>query len=210
MEVRIWKTFYHKNLSDVLSRTNYDIPRAFILCQENVMEKGKITYLPVYMTMFLIPQKQREVYLESTKESAAVTCHAPLPSLDAEYKETEYKEVEMSEGERLFYKEFVLEDYQTEPIWKIIYDVINEKYGQGKHIITTFCAAKYLGWTRKVPSYKEAMKIFGEVVGKESNYYTQKSNFIERNLDDVRREEISIKEVELKEKLRSYHKKKNI
>ena len=33
--------------------TEYDIPEAFVLYNDNVRVEGKVVYLPVYMTMFL-------------------------------------------------------------------------------------------------------------------------------------------------------------
>jgi len=54
IEVKSGKDYArHNALSNVLSNPEYDIPRAIVLCQENVKVQGKITYLPVYMAMFL-------------------------------------------------------------------------------------------------------------------------------------------------------------
>jgi len=39
---------------------DYDIPRAIVLCQDNIRTKGKIVYLPIYMTMFLKRQQPDE------------------------------------------------------------------------------------------------------------------------------------------------------
>jgi len=54
IEVKSGKNYArHNALSNVLSNVEYDISRAFVLCQDNVGTKGKITYLPIYMAMFI-------------------------------------------------------------------------------------------------------------------------------------------------------------
>ena len=37
----------------VVSSTTYQIPKAYVLCNDNVKKVGKITYLPIYMLMFI-------------------------------------------------------------------------------------------------------------------------------------------------------------
>lgn len=50
----------HKALDNVLSVDEWNIPKAYVLCNGNIEKKDKITYLPWYMVMFLkkeiIPQ----------------------------------------------------------------------------------------------------------------------------------------------------------
>ena len=48
----------HKALSNVLSSTAYKIQKGYVLCNDNVKQVGKVTYLPIYMTMF-IQKEQR-------------------------------------------------------------------------------------------------------------------------------------------------------
>ena len=43
----------HKALTNVVSSTTYQIPKAYVLCNDNVKKVGKITYLPIYMLMFI-------------------------------------------------------------------------------------------------------------------------------------------------------------
>jgi len=61
IEVKSGKDYArHNALSNVLSNVDYDIPRAFVLCQDNIRTKGKIVYFPIYMTMFLKNQQPDE------------------------------------------------------------------------------------------------------------------------------------------------------
>ena len=43
----------HNALSNVLADTNYQIEEAFVLNNENLERIGRITYLPIYMVMFM-------------------------------------------------------------------------------------------------------------------------------------------------------------
>jgi hypothetical protein len=43
----------HSALSNVLSSPNYEIEQAIVLCESNVIEDGKVAYLPIYMIMFV-------------------------------------------------------------------------------------------------------------------------------------------------------------
>ena len=54
LEVKSGKDYRrHNALSNVLSTDEYQIDNAIVFCADNVSIDGKITYLPVYMTMFL-------------------------------------------------------------------------------------------------------------------------------------------------------------
>ena len=54
LEVKSGKDYErHKALSNVMNSTTYQIPQAYVLCNDNVKQVGKITYLPIYMLMFL-------------------------------------------------------------------------------------------------------------------------------------------------------------
>ncbi len=54
LEVKSGKDYRrHNALSNVLSTDEYQIDNAIVFCADNVSVDGKITYLPVYMTMFL-------------------------------------------------------------------------------------------------------------------------------------------------------------
>ena len=62
VEIKSGKDFArHRALSNVLANPDYGICEAFVFCNDNVCVKGKITYLPVYMLMFLkkdvLPEK---------------------------------------------------------------------------------------------------------------------------------------------------------
>lgn len=54
LEVKSGKDYErHKALSNVMNSLTYNIPQAYVLCNDNVKQVGKITYLPIYMLMFL-------------------------------------------------------------------------------------------------------------------------------------------------------------
>ena len=54
LEVKSGKDYErHKALSNVMNSTTYNIPKAYVLCNDNVKQVGKITYLPIYMLMFM-------------------------------------------------------------------------------------------------------------------------------------------------------------
>ena len=54
IEVKSGKDYErHKALSNVMNSTTYQIPKAYVLCNDNVKQVGKITYLPIYMLMFI-------------------------------------------------------------------------------------------------------------------------------------------------------------
>ncbi|MBQ0024685.1 MAG: hypothetical protein KBT00_03035 [Bacteroidales bacterium] len=56
------KTERHNALNNVLNVSNYDIPQAYVLCNDNLSVKDKRIYLPVYMLMFIhrhpLPKEQ--------------------------------------------------------------------------------------------------------------------------------------------------------
>lgn len=43
----------HNALTNVMGIKDYGIPSAFVLCNDNISQKGNITYMPIYMIMFL-------------------------------------------------------------------------------------------------------------------------------------------------------------
>ncbi len=54
LEVKSGKDYErHKALSNVMSSLTYQIPKAYVLCNDNVKQMGKIIYLPIYMLMFI-------------------------------------------------------------------------------------------------------------------------------------------------------------
>lgn len=54
IEVKSGKDYIrHNALSNVMKNTEYDIPYAYVFCNENVQKKGRIFYLPIYMTAFM-------------------------------------------------------------------------------------------------------------------------------------------------------------
>lgn len=58
LEVKSGKDYEkHSALDNVVKIRDYDIKEAYVLTNDNVKIKGKITYLPVYMVMFLKEKK---------------------------------------------------------------------------------------------------------------------------------------------------------
>ena len=54
LEVKSGKDYErHKALTNVVSSNTYQISNAYVLCNDNVKKVGKITYLPIYMLMFI-------------------------------------------------------------------------------------------------------------------------------------------------------------
>lgn len=54
LEVKSGKDYdRHKALTNVMNSAAYNIPKAYVLCNDNVKKTGKITYLPIYMLMFI-------------------------------------------------------------------------------------------------------------------------------------------------------------
>lgn len=58
IEVKSGKDYtYHRALSNIMDCEDYDLPEAFVLNNDNLSVGGRITYMPVYMVMFL--EKER-------------------------------------------------------------------------------------------------------------------------------------------------------
>ena len=54
IEVKSGKDYvYHRALSNIMDCEEYDLPEALVLNNDNLTVDGRITYLPVYMVMFL-------------------------------------------------------------------------------------------------------------------------------------------------------------
>ena len=64
IEVKSGKDYErHNALNNVMGNKDYDVPSAFVFCQENVLRKGKNTYYPIYMiTFFEQTQTKEEVF----------------------------------------------------------------------------------------------------------------------------------------------------
>lgn len=50
----------HAALNNCMKNSRYDIPKAYVFCNENVKETGKIIYYPVYMIAFLNKETEPE------------------------------------------------------------------------------------------------------------------------------------------------------
>ncbi len=61
VEVKSGKDYArHNALTNLLGNSDYRIEQAYVLCNGNVEVRGKVVYLPVYMTMFLHHRIQQE------------------------------------------------------------------------------------------------------------------------------------------------------
>ena len=62
IEVKSGKDYErHRALSNIMDNEEYAIPTAFVFCQENTKIKGRLVYLPIYMTMFLQHEKNDDL-----------------------------------------------------------------------------------------------------------------------------------------------------
>ncbi len=64
IEVKSGKDYErHNTLNNIMGNKEYDIPSAYVFCQENVFRKDKNTYYPIYMiTFFRQIETKEEVY----------------------------------------------------------------------------------------------------------------------------------------------------
>jgi len=62
IEVKSGKGFErHRALANIMGNEEYAIPKAIVFCQENVQVKERLVYLPIYMTMFLLHEKDEDL-----------------------------------------------------------------------------------------------------------------------------------------------------
>ena len=64
IEVKSGKDYErHNALSNVMANVEYDVPQAYVFCQENIHTKEKISYYPIYMiTFFENIQAEEKIY----------------------------------------------------------------------------------------------------------------------------------------------------
>ena len=54
IEVKSGKGYVqHRALANIMDCRNYELPKAIVLCNDNISRDGKLVYAPVYMTMFI-------------------------------------------------------------------------------------------------------------------------------------------------------------
>lgn len=54
IEVKSGKDYErHNALKNIMENVNYNISQAYVLCNDNVSVKGRVLYVPIYMTMFI-------------------------------------------------------------------------------------------------------------------------------------------------------------
>ena len=62
IEVKSGKDYSrHRALNNILNCTEYTIPEALVLCNDNVKIEGKVKYLPIYMMMFLYKEQVNNI-----------------------------------------------------------------------------------------------------------------------------------------------------
>ena len=91
-----------------------------------------------------------------------------------------------------FIRQYVNKAYVDEPVFETYEELFKENKG-GKNVVRAFyCGADTnMNWLISIPSYTEAVRMFGEdVVGSKNNYSVQKSNLVKEELDDKKLTEI--------------------
>lgn len=91
-----------------------------------------------------------------------------------------------------FIRQYVNKAYVDEPVFETYEELFKENKG-GKNVVLAFyCGADTnMNWLISIPSYTEAVRMFGEdVVGSKNNYSVQKSNLVKEELDDKKLTEI--------------------
>lgn len=91
-----------------------------------------------------------------------------------------------------FIRQYVTKAYVDEPVFETYEELFKENSG-GKNVVLAFyCGADTnMNWLISIPSYTEAVRIFGEdVVGSKNNYSVQKSNLTKEEPDDKKLTEI--------------------
>ena len=54
IEVKSGKGYeQHRALANIMDCRDYELPKAIVLCNDNISRDGKLVYAPVYMTMFI-------------------------------------------------------------------------------------------------------------------------------------------------------------
>jgi len=62
IEVKSGKDYArHRALNNILDCTEYTIPEAIVLCNDNLKTDGKIRYIPIYMMMFIHKEKVSDI-----------------------------------------------------------------------------------------------------------------------------------------------------
>jgi predicted AAA+ superfamily ATPase len=62
IEVKSGKDYdRHRALNNILDCSEYTIPEALVLCNDNISKRGKVFYIPIYMMMFLHKEKQIDI-----------------------------------------------------------------------------------------------------------------------------------------------------
>ena len=62
IEVKSGKDYdRHRALNNILDCSEYTIPEALVLCNDNISKRGKVLYIPIYMMMFLHKEKQIDI-----------------------------------------------------------------------------------------------------------------------------------------------------
>ena len=89
-----------------------------------------------------------------------------------------------------FIRQYVTKAYVDEPVFETYEELFKENSG-GKNVVLAFGADTNMNWLISIPSYTEAVRMFGEdVVGSKNNYSVQKSNMTKEEPDDKKLTEI--------------------
>ena len=62
IEVKSGKDYErHNAINNILTSPNYNIKEGLVLCNDNIKTENKITYMPIYMTMFIEKQHMEDM-----------------------------------------------------------------------------------------------------------------------------------------------------
>lgn len=65
IEVKSGKDFKkHQALDKFIEEKEFKVEEGYVLSNNNIVKEGKITYLPIYMTMFIKKPKPKDVFLK--------------------------------------------------------------------------------------------------------------------------------------------------
>lgn len=91
-----------------------------------------------------------------------------------------------------FVRQYVTKAYVDEPVFETYEELFKENSG-GKNVVLAFyCGADTnMNWLISIPSYTEAVRIFGDdVVGSKNNYSVQKSSLTKEEPDEKKLTEL--------------------
>ena len=142
-------------------------------------------FIPVEKISRRLRKKEVSASDISTKENN-------IPSDVQELGQTEGYSDHRSAMKAYFIRQYVNKAYVDEPVFETYEELFKENSGDKNVVLAFYCGADTnMNWLISIPSYVEAVRIFGEnVVGSKNNYSVQKSNLTKEEPYDKRLAEI--------------------